>query len=62
VPFREKGIPTVLQVQSYEGERNPHMHSPQDDIANMNLDYWLEQIKATIAIAAQLAKTGSANQ
>jgi hypothetical protein len=38
------------------------MHSPQDNIANMNLEYWLEQIKTTIAMAAQLAEPVSANQ
>lgn len=31
------------------------MHTPQDEIARMNLDYWLEQVKATVAIAAHLA-------
>jgi hypothetical protein len=31
------------------------MHTPQDSIAHMNLDYWLEQMKATVAIAAHLA-------
>lgn len=31
------------------------MHTPQDEIAHMNLDYWLEQIRATVAIAAHLA-------
>jgi hypothetical protein len=55
VPFREKGIPTALQIQNFDGgERNPYDHSPQDTISNMNITYWLEQIKATIAIATQL--------
>jgi hypothetical protein len=31
------------------------MHTPMDTISHMNVDYWLEQIKATTAIAAQLA-------
>jgi hypothetical protein len=55
VPFRAKGIPTALQVQNHEGEKNPNNHTPLDSIAHMNLDYWLEQIKATIAIASYLA-------
>ncbi len=55
MPFREKGIPTVLQIQNYQSERNPYNHTPQDNIAHMNIDYWLEQIKATTAIAAHLA-------
>jgi hypothetical protein len=37
------------------GEINPHVHTSQDSIAYMNLDYWLEQVKATTAIAAHLA-------
>jgi len=44
-----------LQIQSYEGEENPYNHSPQDTIANMNLAYWLEQMKLTTAFAARLA-------
>jgi len=44
-----------LQIQDYNnGERNPYNHTTQDTIAHMNLDYWFEQIKATVAIAAQL--------
>ena len=31
------------------------MHSENDTIAHINLDYWLEQMKATTAIAAHLA-------
>jgi hypothetical protein len=55
VPFREKGIPTGLQIENYESEQNPYKHTSQDSIAHMNLDYWLEQMKATTAIAAHLA-------
>jgi hypothetical protein len=55
VPFREKGIATALQIQSYQSERNPSYHTTQDNIAHMNLGYWLEQMKATTAIAAHLA-------
>jgi hypothetical protein len=31
------------------------MHSENDTIAQINLDYWLEQMKATTAIASHLA-------
>jgi hypothetical protein len=55
MPFRGKGIPTVLQIENREDEYNPYYHSPQDTITHMNLDYWEEQIKATIATAAHLA-------
>lgn len=36
-------------------DRNPYNHTSQDSIAHMSLDYWLEQVKATTAIAARLA-------
>ena len=55
MPFREEGIASGLQIQNYQSERNPYYHTPQDEIAHMNLDYWLEQMKATTAIAAHLA-------
>jgi len=32
-----------------------NMHTPKDKISNMNLDYWMEQIKATTVTAAHLA-------
>jgi len=48
-------LPTVLQIENREDEYNPYVHSPEDNIAHMNLDYWEEQIKATIAITAHLA-------
>lgn len=44
-----------MQIEDYEHERNPYMHTAEDTIAHMNLDYWEEQIKATVAIAAHLA-------
>jgi hypothetical protein len=44
-----------LQVEDYQGEKNIYYHGPGDNIAHMNLDYWLEQMRATVAIAAHLA-------
>jgi hypothetical protein len=48
-------LPTVLQIEDKVNEYNPYAHSPQDTYAHMNSGYWVEQIKATIAIAARLA-------
>lgn len=31
------------------------MHSPNDTLAHLNLPYWTEQTKATLATAAHLA-------
>lgn len=45
----------MLQIENREDEYNPYAHSPQDNIAHMNLDYWVEQIKVTIAATAYLA-------
>jgi hypothetical protein len=44
-----------VNIENREDEFNPYCHTPGDTIAHMNLDYWEEQIKATIAIAAYLA-------
>ena len=56
MPFRAKGIATGLQIERYDsGDKNPYYHQPGDSVAHMNLDYWLEQMKATAAIAAHLA-------
>jgi hypothetical protein len=46
---------TGLQIQDFDGEHNPYNHTSEDSIAHMNLDYWLEQVEATIAIAARMA-------
>lgn len=37
------------------------MHSAKDTVANINLDYLMEQIKATVALATQLAEPIAAN-
>jgi hypothetical protein len=44
-----------LQIESYEGEQNPYLHSSGDRVAEMNMEYYLEQMKATVAIALDLA-------
>lgn len=54
MPFREKGIPTVLQIENYEAERNPSMHTPDDTTTAINVGYLLEHIKLTAAMAADL--------
>jgi len=54
-------LTTGLQIQNYkkaqnfDHERNPYNHTAQDSIAHMNLDYWLEQIKASVVFAASMA-------
>ncbi len=49
-----------MQIEDYEGEANPFMHKTEDTIANMNLAYWNEQMKATIAVTAtELVPLGS---
>ena len=45
----------MLQIENYNAERNYAKHTPLDNIPTMNLDYWVEQIKALIAITAHLA-------
>jgi len=49
-------LPTVLQIEDHWGDdANPYYHTPGDTMAHMNLDYWEEQIKATLVTAAHLA-------
>lgn len=58
MPFREKGITAVVQIQNYKKsgkDRNPYYHTDLDSFAYINPDYFLNQIKATTAIAAHLA-------
>jgi hypothetical protein len=45
----------VLQIEDHWDEPNPYYHEPGDTIAHMNLDYWEEQIRATLVTAAHLA-------
>lgn len=57
MPFREKGIPTALQIENYsESDRNPYYHSPQDAVDHINLEYFLEHVKTTIVVAGRLAE------
>jgi len=44
-----------LQIEDFWDEGNPYYHKPEDTIAAMNLNYWEEQIKATLVTAAHLA-------
>ena len=45
----------MLQIENYyEGEKNPYNHRPQDTLAHLNIDYWIEQMKVTAATAARL--------
>jgi hypothetical protein len=49
-------LATVLQIEDFWGaDKNPYYHAPGDTMAHMNLDYWEEQIKATLVTAAHLA-------
>jgi hypothetical protein len=48
-------LPTALQIQNYDNAPKPYNHTTEDSIAHMDLDYWLEQIKATTVIVAHLA-------
>lgn len=54
MPFRERGITTVLQIEDYENDKNPYYNTTGDSIAHMNLGYWEEQIKASVIFAAHL--------
>lgn len=45
----------MVQIENYyKGEKNPYNHGSQDTLAHMNIDYWLEQVKASVVSAARL--------
>lgn len=54
MPFRERGITTVLQIEDYENDKNPYYNSTGDTIAHMDLDYWEEHIKASLIFVVHL--------
>jgi hypothetical protein len=43
-----------VQIESLNQEGNPYNHSAEDTVAHLDLDYWVEHIRATVAIAAHL--------
>lgn len=53
--FRAEGVIAAVQIQDYHGDRNPQNHTPQDSYDLVNQNYFVEQVKATAAIASQLA-------
>ncbi len=56
MPFREKGLAVTHQIENYfDGEMNPYYHTSQDNLAHLSLDYWWEQVKATIVTAAEVS-------
>ncbi len=56
MPFRGKGVAVTHQIENYyDGERNPYYHTSQDSLDHMSLDYWWEQVKATVVATAELA-------
>ncbi len=56
IPFREKGVPAVLQIEDKTGDFNPQYHRQGDTLANMTLGYWQDHIRALTAAAAVLAE------
>lgn len=49
------GVLVDLGEDYWGDDKNPYQHNPGDTLVHITLDYWDEQIKATIAMAAQLA-------
>jgi len=48
-------VTAAVQIQDYHGDKNPNNHKPQDTYDFVNQNYFIEQIKATAAIAFRLA-------
>jgi hypothetical protein len=44
-----------VQIEDYHGDKNPYVHSAKDNIAHINANYLLVQMRTTVAFAGQLA-------
>lgn len=55
IPFREEGIPAVLQIEDMENDFNRYYHGGGDTIRHMNIEYFMAQTRALTAVMAHLA-------
>jgi hypothetical protein len=44
-----------VQIEDYHGDKNPYVHSANDNISHINAGYLLKQMQTTAAFAGQLA-------
>jgi hypothetical protein len=44
-----------VQIQDYHGDKNPYVHTANDNYTQINPNYLIAQVKATVAFAGQLA-------
>jgi Zn-dependent M28 family amino/carboxypeptidase len=56
IPFREKGVPSVLQIEDKEADFNPYYHSVGDTVDHMDADYFTAHVRAVAAIAYELLR------
>jgi Zn-dependent M28 family amino/carboxypeptidase len=54
--FWNKGIPAVLAIEDDVNDFNDNYHTSNDRLSTLNLDYFSNYIKASLGVAAHLAK------
>jgi len=56
VPFREKGIPSVQQIEDKTADFNRYYHTADDTVDHMDHDYWLAMERGLVAMIGVLAE------
>jgi hypothetical protein len=54
-PFREAGVPAVLQIENLTSDFNPYYHGIGDTVAHMDHDYFIAQTRSLVASMTHLA-------
>ena len=52
MPFREKGVPSVQQIEDKTGDFNAHYHAAGDTVAHMDPAYWQAMMQGLVATIA----------
>jgi hypothetical protein len=54
VPFLNRGFPAILGIEDF-GDFNPYYHTTNDLLANMDIEYFTEFVRASIGTYAHMA-------
>jgi hypothetical protein len=53
--FWDEGYPAILAIEDYYGDFNPYYHSTSDTLANIDLSYYTQFVKASVGTFAHMA-------
>jgi hypothetical protein len=59
VPFREKGVPSVQQIEDKTADFNRYYHGAGDTVNHMDHVYWLAMMRGLVAMIGVLAEPQS---